>query len=681
MAEDTKEYIPYSISFEIEEGLNKAIQQLYTYMIRYIVSGEKVSSYKLPKLTPSSRPLYQHLNTTYPHLNSHMLHHWCAKTEGGVVFQKILMQVWDKAWRQDRQDVAPWTASVNVLLMSIMRRLIGELKIEEERFELTDHVMISVIGGSYAWLLQSFLKQSLQGEVEVTRIATYESMIIPVTPMAFMYRQLDGVMLSESRHVIMAYGLEPELIPRMQELRQKLGNKNEAGMLALLGQDRMSDHLLQRSWARLCLWELSELSGQGVLMQWVRDARALDQLLAKPQRATPALRAVLQTQDEHLFSRWMLVKMAGKSIRGAMSTPWRKDDRTLMAFRVLAEDLRIEQMRRLSEVVWLDRKKEMAGNKRSRRIDDMMRKHFYEGKLVFLQLNQEEPLHSGRVISHKQACVQLDWGSYLASAHAMNAPNVSNFLDQIFVPGVLRVLKPFAKDIFLDSFTASGCIIRGVARDLLAVVVCLRQEMQGWYEVMNRASSDSKRAPVISICICMVGEWRSTQYKNDDFGKGRLSFSLSLVQAAAGVQRNESIGQLIHIRDQQLAQKPLGLVRVEMIEDKVSVLYNAGCAVTATVLYELITSMQELIYVHEYHLTKRQAQEVLQGFRLPEQELRIVTMKEKVDVDPRTFVFVRVGKPSLAGVSHELYELLDLNSEVSELVLRRGIQRWVPFSN
>ncbi|MDQ6962605.1 MAG: hypothetical protein Q9M28_08770 [Mariprofundaceae bacterium] len=679
-AADTKEYIPYALESKIEEGLSTCIRLLFEHMMRYSVQGEKISSYQLPKLTPQSRPLYQHLRTNYPHLHPHMLHHWCAQKESGLAFQNILMQAWNLAWRQDRHDVAPWTAAVNILMVKIIRGLISNLQPEEANIDLTENVMISVIGGAYSWLLQNFLKNSVQGEIEVTRIATYESMIIPVTPMAFMYRQLDGVMLMESRHVILSYGLEPELIPRMQELRKKLGNKNEAGMLGLLGQIRMSDHLLQRSWARLCLWELAELSEQGMLMQWVHDARALDQLLAKPQRAPVALKTVLQAQEQHIFSRWMLAKIEGKSSKGAMEAPWRKDDRTLVAFRILAEDLRIEQMRRLSEKLWLSRKNEIVGKKRGRLVDEVLRKSFYEGKLVFLQLDREDPLHSGRMISHKQACLKVDWCNYLSSAHAVKAPNISNFLEQIFVPGILRILKPFVKDIFLDSFTASGCLIRGIARDLLMVSISLRQEMQGWYEAMNRAAAGSRRSPSVSMCICIIGEWRTTQYKDPEFGQGRLTFSLSLAQASAGIQRNESIGQLILMRDKKLELKALGLVRVEKVENKVLVLYNAGIALTATVLYELITSLEDQLYVHEYHLSKKQVQEVLPGVHLPETELKIVTMKEKVDIDPRTFVFVKVGKPLLAGVSHELYELLDFNSDISELILSRGIQRWVPFS-
>jgi hypothetical protein len=243
--EDAREYVPYVMHPNIKAVFTTAVKRLYEYSVKYMIEGERVSAHQLPTMNPVARIMMKHLQSLYPHLPATLLHHWCADEHGGLALFKVLQDMWTQSWRQDQEDTAPWVPAVNVLMLRLIRDAVERLP--NQYPEHNDHVMVSVLGGLYDWALRLFLKQHVDGAVEMTRIATYETMIIPATPIAFLYQQTDANLLSESRSVIKAYGLEPDLLPRMRELRAKVGTKNEAGILPLLAQDRMGE-----TYTRVC---------------------------------------------------------------------------------------------------------------------------------------------------------------------------------------------------------------------------------------------------------------------------------------------------------------------------------------------------------------------------------------------------------------------------------------------
>ncbi len=134
--------------------------------------------------------------------------------------------------------------------------------------------MMRVIGGMYLWAVREFLKRNEEILPDTARISIYENMIIPVTPMAFSQRQPEDSLLDDDCHMIAAYGLEPDIIPRMRELRSAQGLANEVDILPLLGRDRMDDHLLKRSWAgfQSGIWRKKAAREGGCSSRWMPDA-------------------------------------------------------------------------------------------------------------------------------------------------------------------------------------------------------------------------------------------------------------------------------------------------------------------------------------------------------------------------------------------------------------------------
>ncbi|MDQ6995539.1 MAG: hypothetical protein Q9M18_08085, partial [Mariprofundaceae bacterium] len=401
-AEDGKEYLPYAIPANQLEMLTTAFRHLQDYSFRYMIDQEKVSAHQLPLLNPVSRVIMKHLQTRYPHLPQNLLHHWCADSEGALALFEMWQAMWKQSWKQDQLDHAPWVASVNILMLKMIRQAIQCLS--SDHAEHTDHILVSVAGGLYDWALRHFLKQHVDGAVEVTRIATYESMVIPVTPIAFLYRQPEDALLGDDRFVIMSYGLEPDIVPRMRQVRAKVGSKYESGICPLLAEDRMGAHMLRRSWVRLALWELAEKTGQGVWMQWVLQARKLDQLITRPETLPQAAVDLLSQSIEFPIAAWILARLNPKTKKKAnLDTPWLKDDRVLQAFRVFEEDVAVEQRRRQAEVVWMDRHEAVAGKGRGKEIEHALNQAWEAGTLIYFQ-GAEASLHSGSSLSAQQAC-------------------------------------------------------------------------------------------------------------------------------------------------------------------------------------------------------------------------------------------------------------------------------------
>ncbi|MDQ6958759.1 MAG: hypothetical protein Q9M24_06560 [Mariprofundaceae bacterium] len=674
VGEDASEYIPYAIHSGLVKTLTGSVRKLQEYMVRYVVEETKVSAHQLPQPDATSRAMIQHLRKTYPHLPVHLLHHWGADEQGGAGLYRTLNGLWQQSWQQDQADIAPWVQAVNVLILKLLRTAIGHLP--DEHAEQTDHVVMSVIGGMYLWALQGFLKKNVEGALEVTRISTYEAMIIPVTPMAFFHRQPEDALLGDARHIIAAYGLEPDIIPRMRDLRSRVGARNEAGILGLLGQDRMGDHLLKRSWARLSLKDLAGRSGQGGWMQWAMDAKRLDQLLARPGKACKELIEPLQSLRDHPFAAWLLDQIEGGR-KFKKAAPWQHDEITLNAFRVFDEDVKVELARRKAERSWFDKRPELAGKGHGKEADGMLETAYKEGDIVFLQPDFSKSLHGGKRLSGKQACLRVEWSDYLAGMGAMHGTRMQSFLEQSFSTGILHLLEG-GEGIFLDELSASGCVLRGPVALLMQIGVTLRRQLWEWYQDMAETGRENNM-PAVSMCMAMTGDWHFSRQQHKKFGDRHIAFSLGLTQAASGVSRDCGAGRLIAYRDHKADALPLGGVRVETVDTgtghRVQLLYNNGFAVTVPALTELTSSMRHKADVREYHVDRASARRVLRGFRLPDGFFDLIVIETRGGEQAPMFI-VRVGKPCLGGVDLEVYEVLDPASEAVRLIAREGLSQW-----
>ncbi|MDX8402284.1 MAG: hypothetical protein R8K47_06600, partial [Mariprofundaceae bacterium] len=667
--EDAKEYVPFAAHSQIEQRIAQSLRRLQDYAIRYVVKGEKVSAHKLPVLDARGRAMVTHLSEDYPHLPRRLLHHWCADESGAPALIEIWEGLWEQGWRQDQADTAPWVPAVNVLLLRLMRSAIASLPAEEEA--TTNHVVMSVVGGLYVWALLAFLKRWLEGVVEVTRVASYESMVLPATPMAFMRHQPDDPLLADDPAVIKAYGLEAGLIPRMRALREKVGPKNESGILALLGKDRMGAHMLQRTWARLSLWQLAGRSGNGAWMEWVLHAKRLDRLLAGQEVLPEPLVEELGTHRDLPVAAWLLARTEGGRAARKAGEPWLRDDISLNAFRVFEEDVKVEIARRAAERRWLDRRPALAGKGRGAEVDKALRKAWEEGELVFVQPDFSLALHSGRSLSLRQACLRIEWSDWLAAMHALYGAQAESFLCERFMAGVLAALEK-DESVFVDEWSASGCTLRGGMPSLVAAGFRVRHLLREWY--LEVSDNDEANMPALSMCAALVGDWIFGEAKHPKLGELRLTYALAVTQADAGVSRDCGVGRLIAYRDYKLGKKPLCGVRVERVDtgvgQSVHVLYNNGFALTAAALAELTSAMGSRASIREYRLDPARAKAALPDWRLPSGSLHLFVIRTAGE-DEAPWLIVRAGKPCLGGVDVELYELLEPAGKAADAVRQR----------
>jgi len=420
--QDAGDYIPYAVAAPVDRAISTSLLLLQDYAIRYMVKRQKVSAHTLPQMNARIREMVAYLRKQNPHLSRDLLHHWCADPQGATALLQVCEVLWEQGWKQDVTDAAPWVPAVNVLLLKLIRNAIASLPDKEE--EITSHVMLNVIGGLYVWALQTFLKRYLEGAVEIRRITSYESMMLPVTPMAFLHHQPDVSLLADDSRVIRAYGLEPEIVPQLRYLRAKVGVENEGGMLALLAKDKLGAHLLRRTWARLSLWKLAMKSGHGAWMRWVLDAKLLDQLLAGQSRPDAASIENLKAFRNEPVAAWLLAQMEGGRVQQNAGEPWLRDDITLMAFRVFDEDVQVEVARRKAEHSWMDKKSGPGeANKlrgvRGSETDKVFEKAWHDGELVFIQADITKALHSGKALSLRHGCLRIDWADYLVHMHVL----------------------------------------------------------------------------------------------------------------------------------------------------------------------------------------------------------------------------------------------------------------------
>lgn len=695
---DAGEYIPFAVQPEIEQAISGSVRRLQDYAIRYMVRGEKVSAHTLPPMDAKVRAMVAYLRKQNPHLSRDLLHHWCAEPKGAAALLDVCEKLWEQGWKQDQADAAPWVPAVNVLLLRLIRSAIAGLSDEEAA--TTNHVMLCVVGGLYLWALQEFLKLYLEGVVEVARIANYESMMLPATPMVFLHHQPDSSLLADDSRLIRTYGLEPEIVPQMRYLIAKVGSRNDGGILALLAKEKLGEHLLRRTWARLSLWRLAMKTGFGGWMRWVLDAKRLDQLLAGQVKLDESAIENLRANSDEPIATWLLALFEGGKAAKKADTPWLRDKITLMAFRVFDEDVRVEIARRNAERSWLDRKEELtsAGKQRSgivgmsglrasgglrggRSVDGekALENAWQEGELVLIHPDVTKGLHSGKTLSLRHGCMRVEWSDYLARMHALTGSEASRFLEERFMPTLFQVVEG-KKNIFLDECSGSGCMLRGTILSLTETALQLRQRLRQLYLDESGQESQSANLPVVAMCMDMTGEWTFSEQTHATLGTQRISFSLAVPQVEAGIFRDASVARMMRTRDEKLNQRPLGGVNVEPIKtasgESLQMLHNEGIALTASAMNELTNALRGKADFREFRRSVSQVKGVLDGYRLPLAGLELLLIQRYGDEGKMPWLLMKAGKPSLAGVDIELYELLDESSDAAVKIVEQGVVSW-----
>ncbi len=708
--EDAREYIPYAVTPEVERAIATSLRKLQDYTIRYVVRGGKVSAHKLPQMDAKVRSMVAYLRKQNPHISRDLLHHWCADPQGAMALLNVCEVLWQQGWQQDQTDAAPWVPAVNVLLLKLIRNGIADLG--DEHIDQTSHVLLCIIGGLYVWALQQFLKRYLEGVVEVTRIASYESMMLPATPMAFLQYQPETALLADDSRIIRAYGLEPEIVPRMRLLRSKAGMHNEGGMLQLLARDKLGNHLQRRTWARLSLWKLAMESGFGGWMRYVLDAKRLDQLLAGQLKLDDHALEQLKAHHKSPVAAWLLANMQGERALKSVGEPWLQDNITLMAFRVFDEDVKMEVARRDSERSWLDRKAQVsaktaassgqrrnssglrsgAGLRSASRLrrggaanveqDSALANAWRDGEMVLIQPDVTKALHSGASLSQRQGCLKMEWSDYLARMHALLGDQAGNFMSAQFLPGVVSLLDG-REHLFLDNCSASGLLLRGSVPALVLAGIDLRRRLHQWLNdafEKQGVSRDEVAMPAISMCLDMTGEWTFSEFNLPDAGACRVAFSMAVPQVDAGIGRDPHVERLIASRHARDDLKPLGSVNVEVIQtgggQRMQMLHNAGMALTASAMSELTSALNGKASMISLRPNARDMEGVLDGFHLPPCGLDLLVIQHFDHDREPPWLLIKAGKPNLAGEDTDLYELLDEQSEAADLIVERGLLRW-----
>jgi hypothetical protein len=269
----------------------------------------------------------------------------------------------------------------------------------------------------------------------------------------------------------------------------------------------------------------------------------------------------------------------------------------------------------------------------------------------------------------------VEWSDYLAGMTLMVKDRVV-FLDKFFMPNMTGLVSKH-EHVYLDQLSASGCLLRGSIKGLVDTGKELRIQLKEWFDAASEEGS-SGHMPAVSMCVALMGDWDFVTHEHKTLGKHTLAFSLSVSQADAAVVRDTGVGRLIAYRDQKMRKGPLGGVRVDSLESGTGhseyVLYNNGFALTSQALSEFTNAMQNKAVVKEFHPTQKEAQAVLSEFRLPPEGLKVVCVRLRSD--GKVYLFIRAGRPALAGVDTDLYELIDVESVSGKRIYNDGMPHW-----
>jgi hypothetical protein len=110
--------------------------------------------------------------------------------------------------------------------------------------------------------------------------------------------------------------------------------------------------------------------------------------------------------------------------------------------------------------------------------------------------------------------------------------------------------------------------------------------------------------------------------------------------------------------------------------ETVQIVHNEGVALTGSAMRELTGMLKSKADVREFRLTLSQVKGVLDGYRLPLGGLELLVIQRYGDEGKAPWVLMKVGKPTLAGVNVELYELLDLHTDAAARIVDQGLMLW-----
>ena len=91
---------------------------------------------------------------------------------------------------------------------------------------------------------------------------------------------------------------------------------------------------------------------------------------------------------------------------------------------------------------------------------------------------------------------------------------------------------------------------------------------------------------------------------------------------------------------------------------------------------ELTSVLKNKAEIREFRLSLSQVKGVLDGYRLPLGGLELLVIQRYGDEGKEPWLLMKAGKPSLAGVNVELYELLDMHSDAAGKIVDHGLMLW-----
>jgi len=673
--EDASEYIPYAIHPDVAGQLGLAVRRLREHMLTYIIEGATVSAHKLPQHDKRSSAMMQALRANQPQLSTHLLHHWCADEQGAGALRRLLHDNWLKAWNAEL-STAPanipmqeyrlqWLAAVNILLLGMIRHEVQRQP--EDHADMLDVVMVHVLGASCRWLVREFTLEQLAGLDDSLRQTIFQRLAVPMVSLAFFRRQPKGQIFSDAAHMVTAYGLEAELLPRMRQALESMRGESAANVLAELAAEPMADHLLKRSWARLSLRDMAESSGQAVWIKWSNDMRRLDALLNAPEKVAIEMQSALQGFAGHPFAEWLLSHSKKKGLLsrgGDEAKPWREDDRLLQIFQLFELDAGLELERRAAGERWLNREAVLVGVGRGSEAGKILIDAHAKGKVVLLQKDAKAALFVAGGEASAQGVLCVDWTEYLRVAELRCGAGMPRFLEQAFQPGVMQLVKSL-EGVFTDSFSASGLILRGSLPKLLFAGMALRQLLTKWFSELEATSDQlDTDEPVVSMCLAVCGNW-SIAKQIDNAPAGRLAFSQGLAQAKSAVSRNDGLRRLLLSFDARDGKRPCGGVRVENIKmadgKSIPILCNRGFALTGSALQALLASTAQVNMQGFQSRDEDAALQAFAAFRLPggRAEGYAVHVVGESGAEVDVHLLLRIGKVLLGTTVEDVYEVMD----------------------
>ncbi|MDX8392508.1 MAG: hypothetical protein R8K53_08100 [Mariprofundaceae bacterium] len=681
--EDASEYIPFGLHPDMLNQAAQPVRRLRELMVQYMIEGVTVSAHTLPQQNTQSRAMMQALRANQPHLPSHFLHHWCTDAHGAMLLRHFLHNNWKKAWASllDTSESTlseldlrlQWLAAVNVLLLRLLRAEIQHLP--DEHGDMLDLIMVHVLGASYQWLVNEFSEQQVGKMPDADRGRLIQTLTVQAPAFAFFRRQPKRAIFSDAANMVVAYGLETELLPRMRQIFSESPQATNPDVLAELSTEALSDHLLKRSWARLALRDMGEQSGQGAWLKWAADAKRLDQLLNAPEKIAAEFKDALQAMHEHPFAAWLLAHgetgMFGQTT--VKATPWRDDETPVQMFLLFEADAKLEIERREAEKRWLNREASLIGDGRGSEAGRILGEAHAGGKIVLLQQDEKTPLIAASGARALQGCLRVDWSEYLRVADARRGGDIGAFLTQVVQPGVSQLLHA-REGVFVDAYSASGLLLRGEIPTLLITAVALREALAKWLQGLD-VVGETAATDEAMVCMCMAarGAWSVAQ-KTDAKLTGTLAFSSGLAQAESAVGRNDGLQRWLSTLDAQDGRKVIGDVRVEamnMADGKgVPVLYNRGFMLTGSAVQGLVAFAKRL-QMRKFRASGEQVAQQLPGYRWPGAKLEGISLHagEASGVDTELLLLVHHGKVLLGASVEDVFELMDAQNPAYALLV------------